>query len=117
MARMTLQLNRIIWCGSILTKIICTLDSSNHRLFVSNVKTGRNTHSDYFAKSGATTGAIAITVYITGSTIIVLTGSDILDLNRIILTFTDEDVRFVKGVNINRLDTYSVAVSSFVIFQ
>ena len=46
-----------------------------------------------------------------------LAGSDFFDLSKIILTFDDEYVRLVKGVNVNRLDTYSVVLTSFLIFQ
>ncbi len=103
---------------SILSNQLFWVDiDENNLLFVTNIRTGRNTHSDYFNKLKNENSILTITVFLVEDTIIVIAGQDSFDFSRIILTFQDDDLARVNGVNVNKLDTYSVRITELIVFN
>ena len=86
----------------------------SRRIFVSNIKTGRNTNTDYFAGKP---GPLEITVYFTKvSSIVVTAHARQASLETVLIHYADQEVSSVTGVNVNRLDTYNVAVKELNLF-
>lgn len=85
---------------------------------MSNIKTGRNTNSDFFARRPRSNGDLNFTVYFTKeSSIIIAAHTREASFESVIIHYHDKDVQKVTGVNINRLDTYNVVVKEFNLFH
>jgi hypothetical protein len=80
-------------------------------LFISSIKTGSNTHTNHFQGKSV----FELTVYLSRATntVFVLAGrGNQFNLKDVIITFNDVDVNKISGLNINKLDTYSIMLES-----